>query len=75
MSRNLSHPEVQPASRAVASPARRRFLAVAERYGFTTAVLASSGGYLWSDLAVAQTGADEAAKGRTGANAGSTAVG
>jgi TRAP-type C4-dicarboxylate transport system substrate-binding protein len=62
MSRFLSHPEVRPASGAVASPGRRRFLAVAERYGFTTAVLASSGGYLWSDRAVAQAAADEAAK-------------
>lgn len=46
----------------VASPERRRFLEVAERFGFTTAVLATSGGYLWSDLAVAQTAADESAK-------------
>jgi TRAP-type C4-dicarboxylate transport system substrate-binding protein len=38
---------------------RRRFLDVASRYGMTTAILASTGGYLWSDPAVAQTGADE----------------
>ncbi len=38
---------------------RRRFLEVAGRYGFTAAVLAATGGYLWSDTAVAQTSADE----------------
>jgi TRAP-type C4-dicarboxylate transport system substrate-binding protein len=42
-----------------ASPERRRFLEVSGRYGFTTAVLCSSAGTLWSDRAVAQTGADE----------------
>ncbi len=41
---------------------RRRFLEVSGRYGFTTAVLASTGGYLWSESAVAQTAADEAAR-------------
>ncbi len=41
------------------SPERRRFLQVAARYGFTTAVLAVTGGYLWSDTAIAQTAADE----------------
>ena len=57
MSRSLSQPDI-----ALASPKRRRFLQVAERYGFTTAVLASSGGFLWSDSAVAQTADDESAK-------------
>ncbi len=57
MSRSLSQPDI-----ALASPQRRRFLQVAERYGFTTAVLASSGGFLWSDSAVAQTADDESAK-------------
>jgi TRAP-type C4-dicarboxylate transport system substrate-binding protein len=38
---------------------RRRFLEVASRYGFTAAVLAGTGGYLWSDAAIAQTSADE----------------
>ena len=41
---------------------RRRFLSVSGRYGFNVAVLASVGGYLWSDLAVAQTSADEEKK-------------
>ncbi len=41
---------------------RRRFLEVSGRYGFTTAVLASTGGYLWAESAVAQTAADEAAR-------------
>ena len=41
------------------SPARRRFMEVSARYGFTTAVLAATGGYLWSDTAGAQTAADE----------------
>jgi len=40
-------------------PERRRFLKISARYGFTTAVLAATGGYLWSDTAVAQTAADE----------------
>ncbi len=44
------------------SAGRRRFLDVTTRYGFTTAVLASTGGYLWSESAVAQAGADEAAR-------------
>ncbi len=57
MSRPLSQSTIAPAS-----PQRRRFLQVAERYGFTTAVLASSGGFLWSDSAVAQTADDESAK-------------
>jgi len=41
---------------------RRRFLEVASRCGFTTAVLAATGGYLWSDAAVAQTAGDEEAR-------------
>lgn len=49
-------------SAAPQSPERRRFLEVAGRYGFTTAVLAAGGGYLWSDAALAQTAADEAAR-------------
>ncbi len=44
------------------SPERRRFFEVAARYGFTVAVLATGGGYLWSDEALAQSAADEAAK-------------
>ncbi|HVG04495.1 MAG TPA: TRAP transporter substrate-binding protein [Burkholderiaceae bacterium] len=44
------------------NPERRRFLEICGRYGFTTAVLASTGGYLWSDDAIAQTAADEEAK-------------
>ena len=44
------------------NPERRRFLEICGRYGFTTAVLASIGGYLWSDDAIAQTAADEEAK-------------
>ena len=44
------------------SPERRRFLEICGRYGFTTAVLGSIGGYLWSDDAIAQTAADEEAK-------------
>jgi len=47
-----------------ASPARRRFMEVSARYGFTTAVLAVTGGYLWSDTAVAQTAADEESRAR-----------
>ena len=41
---------------------RRRFLSVSGKYGFNVAVLASMGGYLWSDAAVAQTSADEEKK-------------
>lgn len=41
---------------------RRRFLAVAARYGFATAVLAATGGTLWDDAALAQTSAEEAKK-------------
>ena len=46
----------------IQSPQRRRFLEVTGRYGFTTAVLASSGGFLWSESALAQTAADEDAR-------------
>lgn len=49
-------------SAEVLNTERRRFLHIARRYGMTTAILASSGGYLWSDSAAAQTGADEDAK-------------
>lgn len=55
-----THPSSDPAQALKAE--RRRFLQVAGRYGMTTAILASSGGYLWSNTAVAQTGADEDAK-------------
>jgi len=44
------------------SPDRRRFLEVARRYGFSTAVLAATGGILWNESALAQTAADEEAK-------------
>lgn len=46
----------------VQSPERRRFLEVATRYGFTTAALAATGGYLWSESDVALAAGDEAAK-------------
>ncbi len=46
----------------VAAPQRRRFLEVSTRYGFTTAVLAATGGYLWSDAEVAYAADDEAAR-------------
>lgn len=45
-----------------AMPERRRFLEVAGRYGFTTAILALTGGYLWSDADLAYAADDEAAK-------------
>ena len=41
---------------------RRRFLAVARRYGITTALVAGSGGFLWNDYALAQSAASEEAK-------------
>src|SRR5262245_24515683 len=44
------------------SAERRRFLIVAARYGFTTAVLAATGGTLWDDAALAQSSAEEAKK-------------
>ena len=44
------------------NPERRRFLEVCRRYGFATAVLGGTGGFLWNDAALAQTAADEEAK-------------
>jgi TRAP-type C4-dicarboxylate transport system substrate-binding protein len=44
------------------SPERRRFFEVTKRYGFTTAILALSGGFLWSESDLARAAADEAAK-------------
>ncbi len=41
---------------------RRRFLEVAVRYGFATALIATAGGFLTDEQAVAQTAADEAQK-------------
>ncbi|MEO7760804.1 MAG: TRAP transporter substrate-binding protein, partial [Casimicrobiaceae bacterium] len=41
---------------------RRRFFEITRRYGFATAVLASTGGFLWNDPVIAQTAADEDAK-------------
>ncbi|MEO5699201.1 MAG: TRAP transporter substrate-binding protein [Casimicrobiaceae bacterium] len=47
---------------ATTVPARRRFLEVVSRYGFTTAVLAVGGGYLWSDADLAHAAESEEAK-------------
>ena len=47
---------------SIASLERRRFLEISGRWGFSTAVLAGVGGYLWNDQAIAQTGADEEKK-------------
>lgn len=44
------------------SAERRRFFEVTKRYGFTTAVLAATGGFLWSTPEVARAAGDEAAK-------------
>ncbi len=44
------------------SAERRRFFEVAKRYGFTTAVLATTGGFLWSNPELAHAAEDEAAK-------------
>lgn len=55
-----SEPTNPPAQALIAE--RRRFLQVAGRHGMTTAILASTGGFLWSNSAVAQTAADEEAK-------------
>lgn len=44
------------------SAERRRFFEVTKRYGFTTAVLAATGGFLWSNPEVAHAAGDEAAK-------------
>jgi TRAP-type C4-dicarboxylate transport system substrate-binding protein len=48
--------------RNAAMPERRRFFEVSGRYGFTTAVLALTGGYLWSDAELAYAADDEAAR-------------
>jgi TRAP-type C4-dicarboxylate transport system substrate-binding protein len=48
--------------RNAAMPERRRFFEVSGRYGFTTAVLALGGGYLWSDAELAYAADDEAAR-------------
>lgn len=50
------------ASTSPQSPDRRRFFEVASRYGFTTAVLAATGGYLWSEADVAHAADDDAAR-------------
>ncbi len=47
---------------ATDSPARRRFLEVTGRYGFTTAILAGMGGFLWSEADVARAATTEAEK-------------
>ncbi len=44
------------------SAERRRFFEVTRRYGFTTAVLAATGGFLWSNPELAHAAGDEAAK-------------
>jgi len=41
---------------------RRRFFEVSGRYGFTTAILALGGGFLWSESDLAHAADDEAAK-------------
>jgi TRAP-type C4-dicarboxylate transport system substrate-binding protein len=46
----------------IRSQERRRFFEVTGRYGFTTAVLALGGGFLWSESELAHAAADEAAK-------------
>ena len=48
--------------RHVTMPERRRFLEVTGRYGFTSALLALTGGYLWSDADLAYAADDEEAK-------------
>ncbi len=50
------------ANPSLQSPDRRRFFEVASRYGFTTAVLAATGGYLWSEADVAHAADDDAAR-------------
>jgi len=47
---------------ASATPQRRLFLQAASRYGFTTAVLAATGGYLGVNAELARAADDEAAK-------------
>ena len=44
------------------STERRRFFEVAGRYGFTTAMLALGGGFLWSESDLAHAASDEAAR-------------
>lgn len=53
---NRKHPDTPQ------SAERRRFFEVTKRYGFTTAVLAATGGFLWSNPEVAHAAGDEAAK-------------
>ena len=53
----MNHDQAAPTNLA-----RRRFLEVSQRYGFTTAVLAATGGYLFSTSEVARAAADEASK-------------
>ena len=55
----MNAPKANP---SLQSPDRRRFFEVAGRYGFTTAVLAATGGYLWSEADVAHAADDEAAR-------------
>ncbi len=50
----------EPGSQAV--PQRRRFLEIVGRHGFTTAVLALTGGTLWSDAEIARAADSEEAK-------------
>ncbi len=52
----------KPLHDAPTFPARRRFLETSGRHGFTAAVMASFGGMLWNDRALAQGAADETAK-------------
>ena len=54
--------KIRKADAPLHSPQRRRFFDVAGRYGFTAAVLAVGGGYLWSEADVARAADDEAAK-------------
>ena len=49
-------------SASLQSPERRRFFEVSGRYGFTVAVLAATGGFLWSEADLAHAAMDEAAK-------------
>jgi TRAP-type C4-dicarboxylate transport system substrate-binding protein len=51
----------QGKDRNAATPERRRFFEVVGRYGFTTAIMALTGGYLWSDAELAHAADDEAA--------------
>jgi TRAP-type C4-dicarboxylate transport system substrate-binding protein len=51
----------QHSTRNARSPERRRFFEVVGRYGFTTAIMALTGGYLWSEPELARAADDEAA--------------